>query len=218
MKKGVILGKPYDIVDSTQFYDNREIYKDATVAVSFPTESEDKNITLPYLARGTRMDKPGIYDAGVIDIIQYPVGEQQMEEYSPQIIDFDNITSMEEYKTKTSELGNIEKQYLTTVSGDNCFIPPLLETDTPEMRAVKEAIISKNIDLDKYAERYGTNYPNDKRRYKDDKITLFLIKRTCECLDMKASLILEDKNPDVPNPIGRKITANLTSGFNEDEE
>ena len=35
---------------------------------------------------------------------------------------------------------------------------------------------------------------------------------------MKARLILEDKNPDVANPIGRTIVADLTSGFSDEDE
>lgn len=215
MKYGLMNGKSYDIVDSDNFYQKRDIYKDAGVAIIIGSEKDQ--VTLPYMEKGTKMDRPGIYDVGSVDIIQYPT-EEQRQDYQPTIIDFDNVVDMEDFRNKSNALRSIDKEVLTTVASDSQFIPPLLETDSPEMRAIKEAIIAKNIDLDKYSERYGTNYPNDKRRYKDDKITLYLIKRTCECLDMKAQLILEDKSPDVANPIGRKIVADLTSGFNTDEE
>lgn len=214
MKYGLMLGRSYDIVDVDNFYHNRDLYKDAGVALNIPDGKT--SVSLPYMERGTKMDKPGVYDAGCIDIIKYPT-EQEREEYSPEIIDFDNVKDIEEFRQKSEALRTIDKEVLTTTGSDSQFIPPLLETDTPEMRAVKEAIIAKNIDLDKYADRYGTNYPNDKRRYKDDKITLTLIKRACQCLDMRAQLILEDVNPDVPNPIGKRIIADLTSGFNTDD-
>lgn len=220
MKKGVLNNKPYEIIDKEDFYkdNNREILKDGT-SLAIGIQTEESYMALPYSNKGAKMDKPGVYDAGCVDIIVLPT-EEQLGDYTPDIIDFDNISSMQDYQNKKQELNNIEKGYLTTDDGDNCFIPPLLESDTAEMRAVKEAIISKHIDLDKYADRYGSNYPNDKRRYKDDKITLFLLKRTCENLDMKATLIIEDKNPNVPNPIGKgkKIVADLTAVIDDEEE
>ena len=45
-----------------------------------------------------------------------------------------------------------------------------------------------------------------------------MTKRLCEALDIKATLILEDKSPDVPNPIGRTIKVDLTGGIPGDGE
>ena len=53
------------------------------------------------------------------------------------------------------------------------------------MRAMKESILAKSIDLDKYKDRFGTNYPNDKRKMKDSDITLNMIERMCKNLDIK---------------------------------
>ena len=75
----------------------------------------------------------------------------------------------------------------------------------------------QNIDIDKYADRFGENFPNDKRKMKDDKITLFLLKRMAECLDMNVDLIISDKNPNVPNPIGMPIKVSLTGNGDETE-
>ena len=47
-------------------------------------------------------------------------------------------------------------------------------------------------------------------------ITLFMFERMCEKLDMKAQLIITDKNPDVPNPMGKTIVVDLISD-DEDE-
>lgn len=216
MKKGILQNIPYDLVDIKDFYENREKLKDSSVAVGI--QDNERYIALPYFNnKGDKIEQPGVYNNGDIDFIVYPTNEERSN-YEPSIIDFDNITSMKDYQERKSELDKVERNYLmTNEDKDNCFIPPLLENDTPEMRAVKEAIIAKHIDLDKYADRYGTNYPNDKRRYKDNSITLFLLKRTCENLDMKASLIISDKSPDVPNPIGKEIVVNLITGNDEDE-
>ena len=85
-------------------------------------------------------------------------------------------------------------------------------------QAHKAAVINaKNIDIDKYADRFGENFPNDKRKLKDEKITLFLLKRMAECLDMNVDLIISDKSPNVPNPIGIPIKVSLTGNFEEVE-
>ena len=85
------------------------------------------------------------------------------------------------------------------------------------MKALKQAITAKNIDIDKYADRFGENFPNDKRKLKDEKITLFLLKRMAECLDMNVDLIISDKSPNVPNPIGIPIKVSLTGNLEEVE-
>ena len=85
------------------------------------------------------------------------------------------------------------------------------------MKGMKEAVIAKNIDLDKYEHRFGSNYNNDKRLFNKNNISLPMIKRLSKALDMKATLILEDASPDVPNPIGKKIVIDVI-GNDEDGE
>ena len=54
---------------------------------------------------------------------------------------------------------------------------------------------------------------------KKDNITLNKLTAICENLDIVPTLTLRDRNPDVPNPIGRTITVDLTSaGMDEMEE
>ena len=78
------------------------------------------------------------------------------------------------------------------------------------MIAFKQAIIDKHIDLDKYEQRFGVNYNNDKRLLKKDSITFGKLRDMCNALDIKATIEFRDANPNVPNPIGRVITAEIT--------
>ena len=133
---------------------------------------------------------------------------------------YDIITRILEYEYKRSnnkaeyESALREKEILT--NPDNIFIPTISEKDSPAMRGLKQAIIEKRIDIDKYQDRFGKeNFPNDKRKFKDTDITMFMMNRMNKALDIKATLILEDKSPDVPNPIGRKISIDLT-GYDEE--
>ena len=103
---------------------------------------------------------------------------------------------------------NEERTILTTI--DNVFAPEIYNNDTPEMKAMKQAILDKHIDLDKYEPRFGPNYNNDKRLLKKSSITFGKLRSICDALDMKVTMTIEDSSPDVPNPIGRSITVDLT--------
>lgn len=223
MNKAIIDGKLVDVLSEDQFSETRKLFDDPDSAIAVEMTAPDgEAYVLPYRQKNTTIDpnRPGIYNAGPVNFMTFPKTEEQKKQYQPDIIDFNNVTDIRDFDEKREQLANMEKQALTTTGKDNVFKPPFLEDDSPEMRAMKEAITEKNIDLDKYMDRFGVkNYPNTKRKFKDNNITLFLMRRACESLDIKATLILEDKSPDVPNPIGRRIVAELTSGFeNNDEE
>ena len=189
LKKANIEGKLSDVITLEQLQDYRDLYNTGPVAIEVKREDNGETYILPYRSASQKMDKPGVYPVSVkggIDLIMYPT---------------------------IDKVRDIERDILT--SPDNVFTPHTSESDSPEMRGLKEAIKAKHIDIDKYADRFGENFPNDKRKMKDDKITLFLLKRMCECLDMKAELIISDANPDVPNPIGHSIHIAIAGNVNE---
>jgi hypothetical protein len=86
------------------------------------------------------------------------------------------------------------------------------------MRALKMALNAKHIDIDKYAGRFGENFPNDKRQLKNNNATLKIIKRFCENCDMEAFLTFRDKSDDVPNPMGTEIVVSLTDNYFDSNE
>jgi hypothetical protein len=110
---------------------------------------------------------------------------------------------------KEETISRMAEPWITSPDNISRFV--ISEDDQPEMVALKQALNSKQIDLDKYAMRFGQNFPNDKRQLRTHSATLNIIKRFCENLDMDAILILKDKHPSVPNPMGREIEVNLTS-------
>ena len=99
---------------------------------------------------------------------------------------------------------------------DNVTNIPIRETDHPEMVALKLALNAKHIDIDKYAGRFGDNYPNDKRQLKSSSATVKIIKRFCKNCDMEAILTFKDKSPDVPNPMNKEISVSLTEPFDDE--
>ena len=164
-----------------------------------------------YPIRPKTSDLPGLYaQTNAITIFKDP-SEEEKEVYSTEnIIDFGNATSLKEIIMKQNKLKNAERTILTTP--ENIFVPVIRDDDSPEMVGLKEAVIAKEIDIDKYQARFGSNYSNDKRLFNDKSITLSKLKTMFKALDMKGTLIIEDLNDDIPNPIGKKIVIDLLGG------
>lgn len=208
-----INGSQYGVFSLEHFGSNMNVLKnDDHCAVEI--EKDGKNYFLPIRTNCNNLDKPGIYCSdGKISMITYP-DEESETAYMPEkddvivFADHNSLQTLSDAKKKLDE--NINK--LLEVDGGDVYKPPLLETDSAEMRAMKECIIAKNIDLDKYKDRFGANYPNDKRKLKDDNITLNMISRMCENLDIKLDLVFTDTNDDVPNAMNKIIRANIIPG------
>lgn len=220
LKRAKVDGKMCDVINLEELHDNIDLYKSGSVGIQISKDNEQ--YVLPYkqsiqYTQDTVL-RPGVYPLGNIgEVFVFP--EDDIQYYQPEIIDFSDTKSMEEYLLKQGRLKNIEKEILTTQ--DNIFKPPVSDNDTPEMKALKLAIAQKNIDIDKYAGRFGENFPNDKRKMKDDKISLLLLKRIGEALDMNIQIKISDANPNVPNPMGNPIVVQLTTpngSLEENEE
>lgn len=184
-----------------------EVMHDNTPVILPVREKKDDDIS-----------KPGFYvDDGPLAFISYPITEEEEKIYSPssdKVFDMRDINSMQEFVTKKEEYDQTVSSLLETdPMDDSIFKPPLLKTDTPEMRALKESIIAKQIDLDKYASRFGDNYPNDKRKLKDDNITSYMLKRICDNLDIQVDIVFRDAKDNVPNPMGKIVKVNMVPGY-----
>ena len=146
----------------------------------------------------------------------FPESDEDISEYSPsgdRVLKFTDIKSMQDLIEKTEQFKNTTNQILE--SPDQLTKPIIKEADTPIMRGFKEAIIAKNIDIDKYSERFGVNFPNDKRKLNDSDITLFMLERFAQRLDMNIDVTISDSEGNIANPIGKKITVNIVPGINE---
>lgn len=206
-KKGTINGQIYDIVSMEDYRQCPEYYNNKFTAI-------EENGYLYPITNNTK--SPGYYhqDGNIFGQFIQP-SESQMANYAAEnIIDFDSAPNMKAIIERTQSLSNMEKEVLT--SSDNIFKPVITDLDTPEMKALKEAIVAKNFDIDLYEYRFGPSYNNDKRLFKQNKITLAKLKSVCENVDIKATLILEDTNSDIPNPMGKRIVVDITGGeYNE---
>lgn len=207
MEKARIGDAIYDVISIEEYQRNPDMYGKFTAV-----KHGDGNV---YPLRNRTDNRPGFYPTGGLDFIK-PAPPSETHIYSQQnIISFDNKENIREIIEAQRELANEERAILTTI--DNVFIPDIGQNDNPETRALKQAIIDKHIDLDKYEPRFGPNFNNDKRLLKKSSITLSKMKTMFEALDMKATLIIEDAAPNVPNPIGHQIVAVLTDRGNGED-
>lgn len=212
MKKAKIAGKLMDVVSMEEYVKNSEGYNPSSTAIEF----KEQGIALPVINR---------FDASVgINVSQNklfgtinPPKEEDLDKYSTKdMIDLADVKNLRELMEKQEAVRDIEYDMLTNV--DNIFQPKIGENCTPAMRALKTAVNDKNIDIHKYQARFGSNFNNDIRQFNKDKISLDMLERMCKCLDIKATLILEDMSDDIANPMGHTISVNLIEEGNDEDE
>lgn len=197
-KKATIDNKMLNVVSYESFCAN----KDANLNTATAVEVGD----YIYPVRTKSDTRPGIYNEGSINFFVDPDPNDQQYRVS-NVKDIGNAQNTEALLQTMSDLKQMERQILT--SPDHIYVPTRSDKDSPAMKGLKDAIVDKQIDINKYQDRFGESFINDKRILKSNDITLFMLNRFTKALDIKATLILEDKSPDVPNPMGTTIVIDL---------
>lgn len=212
MKKGKIDGKLVEVITPEEYYANPSMY-----APNYTAFEGGNGYIYPLR---TKMDcRPGMYMSPTSPFIkQKDPTEEEKEDYSDKnIISFEDAVTMGDIIHKQNQLYDQERDILTTV--DNVFIPPIRSDDSSEMVGMKMALQAKNCDIDKYEHRFGRkNFQNEKRLFDRPSMTLSKIRATCEALDIRCTMTLQDTSPDVPNPMGKVITFDITGGGSSGEE
>ena len=212
--KTMINGEVVDVISREEYFKNPEIYSNSAYAMR---ATADKNIILPI--KGEYSDYsilPGIYSLGNIGTFTILPNEDEKENYSSNnCIDMSNTDNIKDLILKGDAVRKLDEPFIT--SPDNITNIPIRENDQPEMKGLKMALNAKNIDIDKYAGRFGINFPNDKRQLKNNNATLKIIKRFCENCDMEAILTFRDKSDDVPNPMNKEISVSLTELVSDED-
>lgn len=198
----------YDVVSQQEYCFNSAGY------IKNYTALEVGEWVLPIISESDK--GPGILAYPNAPFCEVRLPEKNEEQYkASSVIDFADVTNMRAFLEKQSLVHELERGILT--SPTNITAPNIGPTDDPAMACLKQAIIDKNFDIDKYESRFGANFNNDKRLLSKDKISLPMLVRMCKNTDIKAELILSDASPDVPNPMGTIRRVELTGG-GEDEQ
>ena len=202
IRKSVIDGQILDVYKYDEYAKNPQAY-DGNCAIL-----EDGYI---YPIRKLNDNRPGMYTAGprgTMVVFEKPVTDEQQQMYSDSnLIDFSGNT-MSQMIENTEILFEKEKEILTNVN--NIFSPKVKPEDTATMAGLKESITEKNCDFGSYKHRFGNNYNNTLKLFENNDITLKKVGYICEKLDIKVSLVLEDADPNVANPMGTTIVKVIT--------
>lgn len=219
----VINGKPMNVYTEDQFFDNFiDLVSDDQAAVAVVKDGQQ--VILPIRQGYKSMDKPGVYPCAEdtsqhYAFLSFPSSEEDKKAYSPDsdhIVNFKDADGIQALMDMTDKLNKSVNMYLESdVSAGNIYRAQLRETDSPEMRGLKMALNEKHMEIDKYNERFGANWANDKRKLNDDNITMFLLKRMCKNFDINVDLVFTDQSSDVPNAMGKTVTINLVPGIKD---
>lgn len=202
-KKASVDGKIRDVIDyselpkiNTNNYDNLAVLHNGVI---YPERNPNVEIS------------PGLYVYEWGTILHEPT-EEQLPEYLAEnkLIDF-KANNIRELIEKSDRLKEAENTLLVCTDPEGITTYPIGNNDSPEMVAVKSAINAKHIDIKKYQARWDT-YANDIRLLNKESLSLAKLKTFAKNLDMKVSIVVEDKSPNVPNPIGDKIVIDIVGG------
>lgn len=208
-KEILINGRLYEVVPVNDYIGNEDGYLQGYTAV------EDSFGNIYPIVSATSQD-PGLRYRKKAPVFFASIPEGSDDQYRvDQAIDYSKATNIKEFIETQNIVKELEKDILT--SPDSIYVPPSDPNDSPAMKALKEAVIDKKIDLNKYEPRFGANYNNDKRIFNKQNISLPMLVRMCNALDIKATLTLEDQEGDIANPINDVISVEITSVSNEDD-
>ena len=215
LKTTSIDGKIVDIISEEEYCSKWRMFaENPSLCASSAVELQGQDgVSYVLPIRNKSDDRPGIYPDGCIYFTRFPEDQETAERYrydSLDIVDFGDTKTVEEFLSKNGQIREMENSVLTDI--DSVFTPQIGQNDSPEMRAFKEAIGSKHIDISKYAPRFGDNFLNDKRILKTSSITMNKLVSMCKKLDIEAELTLRNASPDVANPMPNEVTVILTGG------
>ena len=197
-----------EVVPFDKYIENGQLYDPGTTAI--------QGEQYVYPVRSRTDTRPGMYKYGEFYKFVDPQDDIDKEAYSvDNIIDFQNQTNIRGIIEQQNAMRDAERIILTTP--DNIFVPNIKQDDSPVMKGLKTAVINKHIDLDKYGPRFGVNYNNDKRLFNNSTISLAKLEKIGKALDMKLTLVIEDANEDIPNPMGEKVVVELLAGDDGNE-
>lgn len=211
--KMLIGSKFYDVVSQEEYTNNKNLYSGGSTAIHIDD-------TVYPIRNRYEEGIVGAYDRGAVIKYVPPTTEEEQSIYdSSKVIDFNNVSDIKEIIERQNEMSSQERMILTSPDNISCY--PILETDSPSLQLLKKAINAKNIDLDKYEQRFGVNYTNDKRILQRNTITLPKLTSIANKLDMEVELVIRDSSKDVPNPMGIELKTILTQvdegGAGEDD-
>lgn len=208
-KEKIINGRLYEVVPIKNYMANADAYLQGYTAV-------EDGMGHVYPVVSSSSQGPGLRYKPNTPVFFAKVPDDDTQYTTEGIIDYSKAKDIKDFIETQDMVKELEKEILT--SPDNIYVPVVDNDDSPAMKALKTAVSCKQIDLNKYEPRFGSNFNNDKRIFNKQAISLPMLIRMCNALDIKATLTLEDQVGDVANPINDKISIEITSVSGDNEE
>lgn len=205
MRKAIVEGRMMDVVTA-------EDYRNTNIKYLENNSTAIQMGDTLYPIKGKNDCGPGVYRGSqCVSHVVHPMAEDEKQYSSENIVDFSDVKTMTDLMSKQNALRSMERTILT--DADNIFKPIIYPNDSPIMRGLKEAVIAKGIDLDKYKHRFESNsaFNNERREFNKTSITFNKFANFCNIFDLEATLIIKDKE-GAPNPIGEPIVVNIITG------
>lgn len=151
--------------------------------------------------------KPGIYkranpkDGESMYFIVEPITDEQKSEFNA----FEHVATLS--TTSIIDTANTKEDLLVAIpESAKIFQPTLSVSDDMLKRISKLILLNKNVDLDKYKDRFSNK--NELFNYKqvmkgDNRFSILIFNRGCDALNMKYTIIVEEKDPN--NCIGEPL-------------
>lgn len=200
LNKAFILGKIYNVMEADDFrndFDEFLNYYGNNLALHY------KNYILPiYLQNNANNYVPGVYFDGLgFNVIFPESGDEYSDSHLAMFGDAQSFQDVLQAKEKI-----YKDEYNHLVSSDDVFIPHIDQSqDSALMYAVKSAIAAKECNINNYAERFGSDFNNDKRKFNGNTITAGKAESILSNTDVRVSLVVQDMTPNVANPIGKTL-------------
>lgn len=208
IKKIVIDGSSYDVISMEEF-DRlsslpNPIYQNLCVEINGYVYPVSKTF---------KPEEVCISSTKYMNTFRMPETEEEKEKYSSKkIIDFNNVKGIRDNILVNEKLRSAEEAKLAIVNTELQLDIP--ESNSAELRAIKQAINDKHIDADSYKQKFPSNsdFNNDMRALKNgelNNISFFKAKRILNAFDLDMYITLQDK-PGAVNPINKVINVKLT--------
>lgn len=153
---------------------------------------------------GAEYMKPGIYqnrEGSPKYYIVEPKTDEDIKTYSVS----DHVASL--VPTSIIDTANTKEELLIAIpESTKVFQPVLLDTDDILKRVLKTVLLEKNVDLDRYKDRFRNK--NELFNLKQvirgkNKVSILIFDRGCDALNVKYTIIVEEKSDD--DVVGTKL-------------
>jgi hypothetical protein len=213
LNKAFVNGKIYNVINLDELTTEYIQYYNGTLAVHY------MGYILPIYLQSPNGNyiKPGAYFDSIGYNLIIPFTEEDAQIYSDcHLAYFGDAESFQDILQAKEKL--YEDEYNHLISNDDVFIPHMDQSqDTALMFAVKSAIAAKQCNINNYAERFGSDFNNDKRKFNGKSITAGKAESILSNTDVRVTLVIQDMTPDVANPIGKTLVFPwIGDGVNDD--